>query len=99
MISGFGVADVGWGTAGFKGGRGIIPPRFPPPAFPTMPEILKLRGAPAHSAGRLARLVERCRAVLPSLRNLTAEHWYYVELDAPLGEREQAAAAPLAARA
>ncbi len=50
--------------------------------------ILKLRGAPALSASRLARLSESVRRVLPKLRNLAAEHWYLVELETPLVAEE-----------
>ncbi|MDR2239412.1 MAG: phosphoribosylformylglycinamidine synthase [Zoogloeaceae bacterium] len=49
-----------------------------------MPEVLKLRGAAAFSAARLDRLARNARAVLPKLKNLAAEHWYFVELAAPL---------------
>ncbi len=55
-----------------------------------MAEILTLRGAPALSASRLARLTDRCRAALAALRALAAEHWYYLELTAPLGSDERA---------
>ena len=49
-----------------------------------MSQILKLRGAPALSASRHARLSESLLAVLPKLRGLAAEYWYLVELSAPL---------------
>ncbi|HMW52326.1 MAG TPA: phosphoribosylformylglycinamidine synthase [Rhodocyclaceae bacterium] len=49
-----------------------------------MSEILKLRGAPALSASRLARLTDSVKTVLPRLRGLAAEHWYFVEVSAPL---------------
>ncbi|MBE7422666.1 MAG: phosphoribosylformylglycinamidine synthase [Zoogloeaceae bacterium] len=49
-----------------------------------MPEVLKLRGAAAFSATRLARLTRNVQAVLPKLKGLVAEHWYFVELNAPL---------------
>ncbi|MDT3735240.1 MAG: phosphoribosylformylglycinamidine synthase [Denitratisoma sp.] len=49
-----------------------------------MSEVLKLRGAAAFSATRLARLTRNVQAVLPKLKALAAEHWYFVELNAPL---------------
>jgi phosphoribosylformylglycinamidine synthase len=49
-----------------------------------MPEVLKLRGAAAFSANRLARLTQNVQAALPKLKGLAAEHWYFVELKAPL---------------
>ena len=49
-----------------------------------MPEVLKLRGAAAFSATRLARLTQNVQAALPKLKGLAAEHWYFVELNAPL---------------
>jgi len=49
-----------------------------------MSEVLKLRGAAAFSATRLARLTQTVKGVLPGLKGLTAEHWYFVELNAPL---------------
>ncbi|MEZ5613610.1 MAG: phosphoribosylformylglycinamidine synthase [Rhodocyclaceae bacterium] len=49
-----------------------------------MPEVLKLRGAAAFSATRLARLTQTVKGALPGLKGLTAEHWYFVELNAPL---------------
>ncbi|CAG0961099.1 partial Phosphoribosylformylglycinamidine synthase, partial [Rhodocyclaceae bacterium] len=49
-----------------------------------MPEVLKLRGGAAFSANRLARLTRNVQAVLPKLKGLAAEHWYFVELNAPL---------------
>ena len=53
-----------------------------------MPEILKLQGGPAHSAGRLNRLTEQARSCCPGLKALAAEHWYFVELSAPIGAEE-----------
>jgi phosphoribosylformylglycinamidine synthase len=44
-----------------------------------MSEILKLRGAPALSSSRLARLTDSVKAVLPRLKGLAAEHWYFAE--------------------
>ncbi len=53
-----------------------------------MPEILKLRGAPALSASRLARLTQALKSAFPRLKTLAAEHWYFVELDSPLTDAE-----------
>ncbi len=55
-----------------------------------MSEILKLRGAPAFSSSRLARLTDAVRAALPRLKGLAAEHWYFVEINAPLEADEVA---------
>jgi phosphoribosylformylglycinamidine synthase len=55
-----------------------------------MPEVLKLRGAAAFSAARLARLTQNVQAVLPKLKGLAAEHWYFVELNAPLAAADLA---------
>jgi phosphoribosylformylglycinamidine synthase len=55
-----------------------------------MPEVLKLRGAAAFSANRLARLTRNVQAVLPKLKALAAEHWYFVELNAPLAAADLA---------
>jgi len=49
-----------------------------------MSEVLKLRGGAAFSAPRLARLTRNVQAVLPRLKGLAAEHWYFVALNAPL---------------
>ncbi|MDP2810954.1 MAG: phosphoribosylformylglycinamidine synthase [Rhodocyclaceae bacterium] len=49
-----------------------------------MAHILKLRGAAAFSASRLARLQEQLGAAL------AAEHWYFVESDGELGSDEVA---------
>ncbi|MBP9714130.1 MAG: phosphoribosylformylglycinamidine synthase [Sterolibacterium sp.] len=49
-----------------------------------MPEILKLRGSAAFSASRLARLTEQARGTVASLKQLTAEHWYFIEMNAAL---------------
>lgn len=51
-----------------------------------MSDILKLRGLAAFSATRLARLTETVRST--GVSALAAEHWYFVELDAPLGADE-----------
>ncbi|HUW37200.1 MAG TPA: phosphoribosylformylglycinamidine synthase [Rhodocyclaceae bacterium] len=53
-----------------------------------MPEILKLQGGAAHSAGRLHRIAERARSACPGLKRLEAEHWYFVELAAPISVEE-----------
>ncbi|MDQ7990826.1 MAG: phosphoribosylformylglycinamidine synthase [Candidatus Dactylopiibacterium sp.] len=50
-----------------------------------MSEILKLRGAPALSATRLARVSDALRGAGARLNALSAEFWYFVELSAPLG--------------
>ncbi|WP_374487734.1 phosphoribosylformylglycinamidine synthase [Zoogloea sp.] len=55
-----------------------------------MSEILKLRGAPALSTSRLARLTESVKSALPRLKGLAAEHWYFVEVSAPLAADELA---------
>ena len=49
-----------------------------------MSRILKLRGTVAFSASRLARLQKETGATL------AAEHWYFVECEAPLGRDEVA---------
>ncbi|SMB24517.1 phosphoribosylformyl-glycineamide synthetase [Sterolibacterium denitrificans] len=53
-----------------------------------MPDILKLRGAAAFTASRLARLTEQLQGAVGSLGRLSAEHWYFVELAAPLSAAE-----------
>jgi phosphoribosylformylglycinamidine synthase len=53
-----------------------------------MSEILKLRGAPAFSAARLARISDSLQFAGTKLRGLTAEFWYFVELKAPLSALE-----------
>jgi len=55
-----------------------------------MPEILKLRGCAAFSPTRLARLTEQVRSDCAGLDSLAAEHWYFVELNAPLAGDELA---------
>ncbi|GIK24106.1 MAG: phosphoribosylformylglycinamidine synthase [Betaproteobacteria bacterium] len=55
-----------------------------------MSEVLKLRGAAAFSANRLTRLTRNVQAVLPKLKGLAAEHWYLVELNAPLAAADLA---------
>ena len=47
-----------------------------------MAQILKLRGAAAFSASRLARIAEQVRLQVPALAALAAEHWYFVEVEA-----------------
>ena len=51
-----------------------------------MSEVLKLRGAAAFSASRLSRLTQTVKGALPGLKGLAAEHWYFVELSAPLAQ-------------
>jgi len=53
-----------------------------------MSEILKLRGASALSASRLERLSQSLKSVVSGLRGLAAEHWYFVEINAPLTAAE-----------
>ncbi len=55
-----------------------------------MPEVLKLRGGAAFSASRLSRLTATAQIALPKLKRLAAEHWYFVELNAPLTAAELA---------
>jgi phosphoribosylformylglycinamidine synthase len=55
-----------------------------------MSEVLKLRGAAALSATRLARLTRNVQVALPKLKSLAAEHWYFVELAAPLAAADLA---------
>jgi hypothetical protein len=55
-----------------------------------MSEVLKLRGAAAFSANRLARLTRNVQSALPRLKGLAAEHWYFVELNAPLAAADLA---------
>ena len=55
-----------------------------------MPEVLKLRGGAAFSASRLSRLTASAQTALPKLKRLAAEHWYFVELNAPLTAAELA---------
>ena len=54
-----------------------------------MTHILKLRGAAALSRSRLDRLSGSVADVLPKLQGLAAEHWYFVELSAPLSADEE----------
>ncbi|HOY02730.1 MAG TPA: hypothetical protein PLV36_14665, partial [Zoogloea sp.] len=55
-----------------------------------MSEILKLRGAPAVSRSRLARLTDSVKMVLPRLKALGVENWYFAEISAPLSDEELA---------
>ncbi|MBC9071945.1 phosphoribosylformylglycinamidine synthase [Thauera sp. CAU 1555] len=54
-----------------------------------MTEILKLRGAAALSESRLERLKRPLLDALPKCKGVSAEHWYFVELSAPLTAAEQ----------
>ncbi len=54
-----------------------------------MPEILKLKGGPAFSAGRLQRLTDQVRAACPGLKRLAAEYWYFIELSSLLSAEEE----------
>ena len=54
-----------------------------------MAEFLALRGSAAFSASRLGRLQQSLDEAFPGVR-LVAEHWYFVELDAPLSAEEGA---------
>ncbi|MBN8440129.1 MAG: phosphoribosylformylglycinamidine synthase [Thauera sp.] len=54
-----------------------------------MTSILKLRGAAALSRTRLERLSRAAGEVVPKLKGLAAEHWYFVELTAPLSAAEE----------
>jgi phosphoribosylformylglycinamidine synthase len=49
------------------------------PAASSMAHILKLRGSPAFSDARLARLTADCRAAVPRLRTLRASQYFFVE--------------------
>ncbi|MDD5247687.1 MAG: phosphoribosylformylglycinamidine synthase, partial [Rhodocyclaceae bacterium] len=55
-----------------------------------MAEILKLRGIAAFSASRLSRIAEQVRERVPSLAELAAEHWYFVEVERPLADEQLA---------
>ncbi|MDD5176431.1 MAG: phosphoribosylformylglycinamidine synthase [Sterolibacterium sp.] len=55
-----------------------------------MPEIIKLRGGAAFSANRLYRLAELARSVAPDIKQLVAEHWYFIESATPLATAESA---------
>ena len=55
-----------------------------------MSEILKLRGAPAFSAVRTSRIADAVSAAASRIRGLVAEHWYFVEINAPLNTTEHA---------
>ena len=53
-----------------------------------MAEFLALRGSAAFSASRLARLQQSVGETISGI-GLAAEHWYFVELDAPLNPDEK----------
>ena len=53
-----------------------------------MPEILKLRGSAAFSAGRLQRLTDQAKRCCPGLKRLAAEHWFFIELASPMVAEE-----------
>jgi len=53
-----------------------------------MTEILTLGGGAALSASRLARLLDAVKSVLPQVKNLAAEHCYFIEIDRALAEAE-----------
>ncbi|MGB0126469.1 MAG: phosphoribosylformylglycinamidine synthase, partial [Rhodocyclaceae bacterium] len=55
-----------------------------------MAEILTLRGAAAFSTTRISRIIETLREALPSIRSLSAEQWFFVELQRPLSADEAA---------
>ena len=55
-----------------------------------MAQVLKLRGAAAHSTPRLARFSSDIKAVCPGLKGLAAEHWYFVEVSRELDDAELA---------
>ncbi len=55
-----------------------------------MAQVLKLRGAAAHSATRLARIGSDLKAICPKLKGLAAEFWYFVEVSRPLADDELA---------
>lgn len=55
--------------------------------FP-MSEILKLRGAPALSSARASRLAVSLKSAHGKVRGVHAEHWYFIEIDAPLAPDE-----------
>ena len=52
-----------------------------------MAEFLALRGSSAFSAPRLARLQKSVGDIVSGV-SLKAEHWYFLELDAPLNAGE-----------
>ncbi|HJV24253.1 MAG TPA: phosphoribosylformylglycinamidine synthase [Aromatoleum sp.] len=53
-----------------------------------MAEIIKLRGAAAYSSSRLERLSRSVADVLPKLKGLAAEHWYFIEITGALDVAE-----------
>ncbi|GAB1424750.1 phosphoribosylformylglycinamidine synthase [Thauera terpenica] len=54
-----------------------------------MTSILKLRGAAALSPSRRERLLRAAGEVVPKLKAIIAEYWYFVEVSAPLSDEEQ----------
>lgn len=64
-----------------------VRPRFL--SMKNMTSILKLRGALALSSSRLERLSRAVAELQPRLKALAAEHWYFVEISAPLSIEEQ----------
>ncbi len=63
---------LGYNPESFSCPTRVLPPSTP---IPAMSEILKLRGAPALSSSRLARLTDSVKTVLPRLKGLAVEHW------------------------
>ncbi|MDR2092889.1 MAG: hypothetical protein LBP58_06195, partial [Azoarcus sp.] len=55
-----------------------------------MHRILEFRGAPAFSPSRLARLGRDLALELPTLRHITAEYWYFIEVREALSAEEEA---------
>jgi len=53
-----------------------------------MAELLKLRGTAAFSGSRLGRLYESVRSSVPALTAMTAEQWYFVELEGAVNGEE-----------
>ncbi|GAB4057545.1 phosphoribosylformylglycinamidine synthase [Uliginosibacterium sediminicola] len=54
-----------------------------------MSEILKLRGAPAFSAVRASRIADSIQSACSRVKAVVAEHWYFVEISAPLTPLER----------
>jgi phosphoribosylformylglycinamidine synthase len=54
-----------------------------------MSEILKLRGAPAFSAVRASRIADSIQSACSRVKAVVAEHWYFVEISAPLSALER----------
>ncbi|HZI10528.1 MAG TPA: hypothetical protein VE153_09020, partial [Myxococcus sp.] len=55
-----------------------------------MSSMHTLRGAPALSQFRLAKLLARCREQVPSVSSVYAEFVHFIDAPAPLTEDEQA---------